>query len=132
MPKKLTAKEYALALYDSVQETRTEDHNKLMDTFVKILAENGDLNLYDLIETEFRLLDLKDKGIAQVEITQANSAKTNPQLLVDLNRIIGEKLELTQKVDQKILGGVIVRVDDTLIDASIKTQLENLSDTLKK
>ena len=44
---------------------------------------------------------------------------------------ITEKTEIKTRVDESIIGGVVVRVDDTLIDASVRTQLNNLNNNLK-
>jgi F0F1-type ATP synthase delta subunit len=40
-------------------------------------------------------------------------------------------MEMKTKIDSNMLGGVIVKVDDTLIDGSLKTQLEKLNSELK-
>ena len=54
MPK-LTSAQYAQALYEAVHETNPKEHDLVMDRFVKILAQNGDLGKYDEIDAEFRV-----------------------------------------------------------------------------
>jgi F-type H+-transporting ATPase subunit delta len=44
-----------------------------------------------------------------------------------LNIYIGKKVELTQKVDPSIIGGVIARLGDLEVDGSVRTQLKRLS-----
>lgn len=129
---KFTSQQYAQALYDAVHETHGKDHGLVLDNFVKILAQNGDLGKYQEIESEYKLLEIKEKGFKQAEITVAGEMEINSELINQLNGIIGNKVEVKKKVDKGIVGGVIVKVDDTLIDASIKTQLENLNTELKK
>lgn len=124
---RLTPKQYATALYEAVHETK--DHDKVLDNFVRVLAQNGDLAKHDEIEQEYKLLEMKEKGIKQVNLTFAQ--EHNPQVLDELNKVINGKAEFKTTIDAGIVGGVVVRVDDTLIDASIKTQLNNLNNALK-
>ena len=68
-----------------------------------------------------------------MEITSAR-----PLTEADLKAIV-KKLEqkyqatvrVTQKVDPEIMGGLIIRMGDEVIDASVKTNLSRLSSTLK-
>ncbi len=131
MPK-FSAKDYAQALYDSLHETNPKDHDVVLDNFVKILSQAGDLGKYELIEKEFELLEMKQQGISEAKVTVARDVEINSGLMKSLNEIIGNKVEIKKQVDAGIVGGVVVRVDDTLIDASIKTQLENLNQSLRQ
>lgn len=128
---KLTSQQYAQALYDAVHETAPKDHDLVMDRFVQILAQNGDLNKHSEIEDEYKKLEMGAKGIKEAEVTVAREAELNHGIIDALNKIAGTKLELKTKVDEGIVGGVILKVDDTLLDASLKTQLNNLNKELK-
>ena len=128
---KFTPKDYAQALYDSLHETNPKDHDVVLDNFVKILSQAGDLGKYEAIEKEFKLLEMKQQGISEAKVTVARDVEINSGLMKSLNEIIGNKVEIKKQVDAGIVGGVVVRVDDTLIDASIKTQLENLNQELR-
>lgn len=130
MPK-ITSTQYASALFDAVSETAPHDHDKVLDNFVKILAQNGDLGKYDEIDVEFRKLKLSSQGIQEAEVTVAKEVELNHSIITELNKAVSGKIEIKKKIDESIIGGVIVRVDDTLIDASIKTQLNNLNKELK-
>ena len=134
---KITSTQYAQALFDAVAETNPKDHDKVLDNFVRILAQNGDLGKYDEINAEFRKLKLSSEGIKEAEVTVAREAELNHQIIQELNAVVQarglpSKLEIKQKIDESIIGGVVVRVDDTLIDASVKTQLNNLNKELKQ
>ena len=124
---KFSSKQYAQALYEALQATK--DYDKVVDNFVKILAQNGDLSKHAEIEREFKLLEMKEKGIKEVDVTFAK--EHNPKILDQLNSVVGSKMEFKTKIDEGILGGVVIRVDDTLIDASLETQLKNLNSELK-
>lgn len=127
---KISPKQYAEALLDAVSETNPKDHDKVMDNFVRILAANGDLGKHGEIEAEFRKLKLSEQGIKEAQVTVAKDIEINNSLIKELNQAVGGKLEIRKNVDESIIGGVVVRVDDTLIDASVKRQLDNLNQNL--
>ncbi len=129
---KFTPKQYAQALYDAIHETGAKDHDLVLDNFVKILAQNGDLGRYAEIENDYHLLEMESKGIKQADVTVARDMEMNSGLLDQLNKIIGGKADIKKKVDDGLVGGVVIKIDDTLIDASIKTQLKNINNTLKQ
>lgn len=128
---KFSSSQYAEALFDSIQQTHAKDHDKVMDNFVKILAQSGDLSKYDEIAEAYKLLSMKAKGLSLAQVTVAKEMEINSGIVQQLNEIVGAKLEIKKKVDEGIVGGVIVRVDDTLIDASVKGQLRKLNKELK-
>ena len=128
MPK-FTPTDYARALYEAVHETK--DHDIVLNNFVRILAQNGDLGKADEIDTEYRKLKMKDKGISQAQVTVARDVQINATIINELNEVVKGKVELKQQIDDRIIGGVVVRVEDTLIDASVKTQLDDLNKNLK-
>ncbi len=128
---KLTSQQYAQALYDAVQQTNPKDHDKVLDNFVKTLAQSGDLPKYREIEAAYSRLEMEAGGVKEAEITTAKGLEMNSALIDQLNKIVNGKIEVKKKIDESIIGGVVVRVDDTLIDASVRTQLNNLNQFLK-
>ncbi len=126
----MKAQEYAQALFEAVFEVRPQDQDKVLDNFVKILAANGDLKMLDEIEAEYHRLEMKSKGIKEVQITTAREMKSDKAILQELNQIVGEKAEVKRNVDAGLVGGVVVRVDDTLIDASVKQRLDSLKKSI--
>jgi F-type H+-transporting ATPase subunit delta len=128
---KFTVKQYAQSLYEVIESTDPKQHDRVIDNFLSILKTNGDLESYEKIITEFeKLLDVHNQT-SEVTITTASEKSVTPSLLKELNQFTKDKFTLTKKTDDKIIGGVVIRVDDTLIDTSLKTQLDNLEDHLK-
>jgi F-type H+-transporting ATPase subunit delta len=125
---KLTAKQYAQTLYESLQDTAVRDHDKILENFAKALALNNDTEMFDAISDEYDKLDKASKGIKIAEVTSATplEKKVEKEIIEHLNGMIKGKVELKKKIDEKILGGVVIKMDDTLIDASVKKSLEEL------
>ena len=131
---KYSARQYAEALMDSLEGAAPKDQDVVLDNFVKILAANNDTRLVDEIAEQFRKLELQKKGIKQVEITSAHALKpqTEARIVDELNRLAHGKLEVTKKVDEQLIGGVVVRLEDQVLDASVKNNLEQLKQELEK
>ncbi len=127
---RFTKQQYAQALYEALQESSPKSHDKVIDNFIRTLKDNGDLGHYEEIINYYEVFDKEQRGVTEVEVTTAG-ASVNKSLLNDLNKLVGQNAEITQKSDDKILGGVVIRIDDTLIDGSVKNHLDNLEQTLK-
>lgn len=126
-----THQQYAQALYESFQDTKPKDHDQIIENFIEVLKKNGDLAEYEAIIQTFEDYDRSQKGIKQVEVTTAEEGKLSKEVLNHLNKLVGKNIEIKRKVDENIIGGVVIKVDDTLIDGSTKRQLEDLENTLK-
>jgi F-type H+-transporting ATPase subunit delta len=131
---KFSANQYAQALYDSLEGTDPKDIDLVLNNFVEVLAANNDVKLYDDIETKFHKLELEKKGkkLAEVTTSKPLSRENERDIIDELNKLIKNDVELKKKIDERILGGVVVRVDDKLIDASVKNDLEELKKDLNE
>jgi F-type H+-transporting ATPase subunit delta len=127
---KLSPKQYAQALFEAASETAPKDYDIILERFVKVLVENGDLGKFSEIEAEYKNLEQKQSGVTQGNATFA--MEHNVKVLNELNKVVLSKTEYKTQIDEGLVGGVVIRADDTLIDASVKTLLNNLNMDLKK
>ena len=129
---KFSARQYAQALYEAVASTSSKDLNQVLDNFVKVLVENNDLRLFDEIAKEFHKTELKSKGVTEAEVISARplNAENEKQILDVLNEYVKGKVELRNNLDENLVGGVVIQVDDLMIDASVKNGLEQLRNEL--
>ncbi len=65
--------------------------------------------------------------VSAVELS--DDLKANVQKV--LEKLTGKKVKLTTSVDPAIIGGIIAKVGDLVLDGSIKTQLAGLKDSIK-
>lgn len=121
-----SVQEYAEALHLALQESGPEDADMVIANLASVLKENGDLGLYEEIINEFEQLVEREKNVTQVDAVFARESTESSGVLKDLNSIIGPNLEVRSKVDNELVGGMVLRVDDTLIDASLKGGLDSL------
>jgi F-type H+-transporting ATPase subunit delta len=70
----------------------------------------------------------KLRGIEIAEVTTAIPIGTTEQEAIRnrLSAITGKQITVQMKVDPEIVGGLIARIGDTLIDGSVRTRLQNL------
>lgn len=125
---KLSPKQYAEALFEAAAETDPKDQDIILDRFVKILQTNGDLGKFPEIEAEYKNIERGQNGIAGGKVTFA--MEHNAKVLNDLNKVVAGKTEYKTKIDEGLVGGIVIRVDDTLIDGSVKTMLAQLKTDL--
>ena len=100
---------------------------------VKLLVENGRTSILPDIASAFEDLKAEDEGVLQAEITAA-AKPTDAEVKTLVNKLqakFGKKIEASVKVDPEIIGGIKIVVGDTVIDASVRGQLQELAYTLK-
>ena len=73
-----------------------------------------------------------ERGIALAEVTTADPLGPAEQAAVRerLSRLVGKQVELRPRVDESIIGGIVARVGDQLIDGSVISQLRRLRERL--
>jgi len=100
----------------------------IVRNFLELLVENHRMPALFRIRREFdRLWDEVNKRLP-VHITSA--VELDEQVVRQIGDRIGEqtgrRVELSQSVDPDVLGGLVVRVGNTVLDASIRHRLEQL------
>lgn len=125
-----SVEEYAQALHMALQESKPEDTEAIIENLIALLKSDNQLDLYASIVERLSKLMEDHEGIKQVEATFANKLSSNQEILEKVNALVGPSLEVRSHEDNELVGGMVLRVDDTLVDASIKGQLRRLQDSL--
>jgi F-type H+-transporting ATPase subunit delta len=96
--------------------------------FLQALIERHRMPAIFRIRAEFDRLWAEARKLLPVQITSA--VELDDATVTDLGRRIGEqidrRIQLSSQVDPDILGGVVLRVGNVILDASIKNRLEQL------
>jgi F-type H+-transporting ATPase subunit delta len=91
-----------------------------------VLNSKGRLSLLHGVTEAFQ--ELLDEQLGKVEVDVTVAHRLDNAQLEQVRQRISQALKkdaiVHQYVDEKIIGGIVVRVDDKLIDASVKSQLE--------
>ncbi|XP_077214384.1 ATP synthase subunit O, mitochondrial-like [Tasmannia lanceolata] len=103
--------------------------------FMAILAENGRLRHIESIANSFTELTMAQRGEVKAIVTTVIPLPTEEekQLKETLQDIIGhgKTVKLEQKIDQSILGGLVVEFSQKVFDMSIKTRARQMEKFLR-
>ena len=96
--------------------------------FLKLLIENHRTPVVFRIRREYDRLWEEENKLLPVRITSAVEldSGTVSQIGDKIAEQTGRKVDLSSEVDPDILGGIVVRVGNSILDASIRNRLENL------
>jgi F-type H+-transporting ATPase subunit delta len=106
-------------LVDNSQESRN---------LARLLLQRHRLEIVPEMFVRYQELVLEERGIAVAEVTTAEPLDERAQEVVkaQLRKLVGKDVELRMKTDPAIIGGIIARVGDQLIDGSVINQLRRL------
>jgi len=103
------------------------------ENLVRVLAQNGRLELLPAIREQFEALKNEREGVVEAEVESAFELTQDQvrDLVSRLEKKLGRKVRPTVRVDRSLIGGVRVVVGDKVIDGSARAQLGALETALK-
>ena len=101
--------------------------------FLGVLADNGRLAELKAVIRIVRTLASNHRGETKAEVTSAHPLGDDQiaALKTKLKARVGRDVSIENKVDPTLLGGIVVRLGSQMIDASIRTKLNNLATAMK-
>jgi len=100
----------------------------VLTNFLKVLARHGRFDCIADVTRAYRKLLSESQG--KVEITvRAAAPLSNPlreRIAARLGETLKKKVTLNVVIDPELLGGLVVRIGDTLYDGSVSTQLQRM------
>lgn len=100
--------------------------------FLKLLVQNNRLTLAPTIAELFEALKAESEGYVDVEVATAYafSKEEKQSFTSTLEKTLSKKVHMNVTVDKSLIGGVLVRAGDRVIDGSIRGQLQQLAKRL--
>jgi len=105
----------------------------IMTSFLNLLIEKKRADILpDIAEAMQGMVD-KDQNISHGSIVSAVELDTAllEKIQATLEKLTGNKVILETQVDPSIIGGILAKVGDLVLDGSIKTQLNGLKESIK-
>lgn len=101
-------------------------------TFLLILVEKDRILFLKEKLAELKKIDLENRGTVIARVRTATPLKDYQKaaLVEKLNAKYKKKIEIEETVDPDILGGILIRIDDDLIDGSVRSSLEELKQSM--
>ena len=109
------------------------DADAIMTSFLNLLIEKKRVDVLPDIAREVQVMVDREQNISHGSVTSA--IKLDSALLKKiqgtLEKITGNKVILETQVDPSIIGGIVAKVGDLVLDGSIRTQLNGLKESIK-
>jgi len=105
-----------------------KDADQTVLSFLELLIEKHRMPVLYRIRREFEALWEKENRLLPVSVTSAIALEegTVRDIGEAIGKQTGRRIELTSEVDPDILGGIVLRVGNSILDASIRNRLEKL------
>lgn len=104
------------------------DGNPELINFLELLAEKHRMPALFRIRKRFdELWSIENQ---RLEVTLTSAIELDPSVIesvgAEIERKTGKTIELTSKVDDSIIGGLVLQVGNRVLDASIRSRLDKL------
>ena len=101
----------------------------VLGKFLNLLVESRRTSLIPAIARAFRQRLQQQSGVVDAVLTTAVAldAVEEDAIRVRLEEMLAKKVQLQTRIDKTILGGFVVRVENSLLDLSLKTKLDNMT-----
>jgi F-type H+-transporting ATPase subunit delta len=106
----------------------------IIRSYLNLLIEKRRLaNLAEITEYYYRLID-EHQNIARAKVTAASKLdeKAIADIAKSLEKLTGKKVVVEFQVAPELLGGVVAQIGDLVLDGSVRRQLLNFKETMKR
>ncbi|MFA4834318.1 MAG: ATP synthase F1 subunit delta [Patescibacteria group bacterium] len=130
---KITAKQYGEALFESVSDASGGKVKEVVKNFCRVLKANNQVSQLGKIIGQFEQIWNKKNNITKAEIISA--LKLAPETEKVIGRYLvktanGGEVKLSKQIDKNILGGVIIKHGDRILDESLRTRLAEFKNAI--
>jgi F-type H+-transporting ATPase subunit delta len=100
--------------------------------FLKLLLEYGRVNVLPEIAEHFDALKADAENTVDVVVTSATELSDDQRkaIATALKARLGREIRLETEIDENLIGGAVIRAGDVVIDGSLRSRLESLSNAL--
>lgn len=111
-----------------------QDTDPIIQNLLCLLVSRGIIDLAPEVEQVFQQLLNEHEGREEVEVHSAVPLETSEEERIGrfLADLIKKEIVLSSSVEPSMLGGLVIRVGDKLIDGSTRTKLEELGKRLQR
>ena len=133
--KSVDTKNLAQILLETTEGASPESSAKAIKDFARYLEKKGLLSKLDSIISDYEILYNKKNNIVQATVTLTHRLpeKTKNDLQEALKKKYNAKeVEIIEKIDARIIGGMKIKIGDTVFDSSLAHSLHQLETQLLK
>ena len=96
--------------------------------FLRLLLDKQRISIFREIVRQYENFANEAQGILVADVTTARdlSDSLGERLMAKLGEVTGKKIKLRKHLDEKLLGGAVVRMGDRLLDGSLRSRMKAL------
>ncbi|MBI2871761.1 MAG: F0F1 ATP synthase subunit delta [Chloroflexi bacterium] len=109
-----------------------KEADPLLQNLVCLLASRLSLELLPSVAAQYQELLFRRRGRERAEVVSAVplNRRQEAQIRARLERLLRKEVVLTTRVDPAVVGGLVVRVGDKVLDGSVRARLESMKQAL--
>lgn len=117
-----------------IEEVFGDKLSQEMNNFLKIIVDKRRGHFIEQIKWEYENLVNKHKGIVNAVATTAVSLKDKDKTILQnkLSSLTGKTVNLSNEIDKNVVGGILIKIGDKVIDGTIKSRLEEMKESLSQ
>ena len=129
---KITSKQYAQSLLEATAEAPKGKAEQYLDSFLKIVEDNGDFKNLPYIIEEIKAIGEEKSGFKRAKMISAInlSDEVRKTIIEKLEKTFKTKIELAEEVRPEILGGLVIEVGNEILDSSTRTMINKFKHNL--
>ncbi len=106
----------------------TRDAQPLLSNTLQLMLQKGRAAAIPALGEEFGRLAVREAEIVTVEVTTAVALPevSRERLIERVRAATGRRVELAERVDPAVIGGLVLRVGDTIADGSVRARINQL------
>jgi F-type H+-transporting ATPase subunit delta len=108
--------------------------SKMMNSFMLLLFDKGRIGFVSVINEFYQKLVDELKGVARASLISATelSSETIDKIRASLSKLTGKEVTLDVEQEPGLIGGIVTKIGDLVLDGSIRTQLLNMKESLRR
>lgn len=121
-------------MIEGIYGKQKEDYYGVLQDFFAVLFKKNRFNLIHEIAGVFKRIADEAQGQATVEIRSAVplAPQAESQIVSRLEKMAGSKITVKKAVDPTLIGGIVVRIKNKIIDGSVKHKIRTIQKQLIK
>ncbi|MFA4965390.1 MAG: ATP synthase F1 subunit delta [Thermoleophilia bacterium] len=106
----------------------TRSGQPLVANTLQVLLQRGRFSFVGELSTAYEALVAAEADLVAVEVTSAVelTAAAQEKIAARVEQVSGRRVELTRRVDPAIVGGLVLRIGDVIVDGSVQARIRQL------
>jgi F-type H+-transporting ATPase subunit delta len=100
----------------------------LLANTMQLMVDRGRFVAVAELQQAYEALAAVEEGVVEVEVASASelSPETEKKIAARVQEATGRRVELARRVDPSIVGGLVLRIGDVIVDGSVKARIRQL------